>query len=171
MTRKQMLDIGEHQLLMLLLVLQAQCDELSNSLLRRRAFLFHDGHQRQHLLIHHSAIGHDLRQSRSGQQAPLGSGMACTHLLVIGVEQHAKTAVKSLMPWLVHGQYKGFEEPAGMGQMPFGRTGVRHGLHAGVFCRQGRSQLLRAGPHPLVLLRQHYPVPGSRRHGFRHGHE
>lgn len=130
---KQMLDVGEQQLLMLLLVLQTQCDELGHRLLRRRLSLFHGRHQRQHLLIHHGAISHDLCQGWPGQQAPLGSRMPCPHLLVVGVEQHAIAGIENLMPLLMHSQYKGFKN-----QLVWARCHLA-GLASGMDCTQASS--------------------------------
>ena len=141
----------------------------------------HPCHQRQHLRIDCRTVSHHMSQRRPAQQAALGSRVACTYLLVVGVEEHAKAGVKRAMSKLVCRENKGFEKPAAMRQMPLGRAGIGHGLHAGIFSGQRCGQPLRMRAHPLVLKSQCRPVgpTGMRRpHGlqslikhFTHGHE
>ena len=141
--RQRVQDVGEDQLLMLLLVIQTEFDQ-------RRGDFPHgsvgSGDQRQHGDIDVLAQGMYLTQRGTGQQAALRPGMPRTQRLVVGIEQLSEAPVERLVAdskWL---QDDGFEKPAGMCKMPLCRAGVRHRLDALVFGRQwcGENQAVRA---------------------------
>ena len=50
------------------------------------------------------------------------------------------------------GQYEAFEEPGGMGQVPFAGAGVGHALQHGVLGTERCSQLHAAGTHPCEAV-------------------
>src|SRR5262245_65185810 len=86
--------------------------------------------------------------------------MLWTDLLVIGVEEDTKLRVERAIPAPVLLEDEGLEEPAGVREMPLGRTGVVHGLRLAVLRRQRRAQALGRGAHLAVAGGQ---VPGRRR--------
>ena len=47
-------------------------------------------------------------------------------------------------------QHKGLEKPCRMGEMPFGRAGVRHGLHDLILGLKRMREIQRLAPHMLV---------------------
>ena len=148
---QQVQDIGQHQFLVLLFVLQSQFDQTGSGL---PAGFIGRCHEILHGRIDMAAVGVNVGQSGPSEQAPLRSGVAWAQRLVVGVEQievlrikHGVTGPKGL-------QHYGFKKPAGVGQMPLGRTGVGHGLHALVLCREGLGQRQRACTHGVKALAQ-----------------
>ena len=134
--RQQVLDVGQQQFLVLLFMLQAQLQQRGQTRRRLRAPVLE---HLQHALVHRLAIGQHPRQRGPGQQPALGTRMPRTHLLVVGVEQHAEVGIEGRHAGRVLGQDKGLEEPGGMRQMPFGRAGIGHGLYAGILGGQGAA--------------------------------
>lgn len=49
------------------------------------------------------------------------------------------------------GQHEAFEEPGGVGQVPFARAGIGHALQHGIFGAEGGCQVHAAVPHTCVL--------------------
>jgi chaperone required for assembly of F1-ATPase len=47
-----------------------------------------------------------------------------------------------------------FKKPAGVREMPFGWTGVRHRLNDGVLRREGRREQLGEVPNLLITIRE-----------------
>jgi len=147
--RQQVLDVGQQQLLVLLLVLQAQLHQRA-----QRRVVGQRGQQAQHACIHIRPIGQHLGQRRAREQPALWPRVAGAHTVVVGVEQHPKRWMKRRKAALVRLQHKGFKKPGGVGQMPFGRARVGHGLGAAVFGRQGRCQGHGVAPNVEVAGKQ-----------------
>ena len=168
---QQMLDVGQQQLLVLLLVLQPQLQQTPDGL--RQAILLQ---QAEHARINIGAVGQHGGQRRPRQQAALRPRMLAPHALVVGVEEHAKRRVERAKALLVPLQDEGLEKPAGMRQVPFGGTGVRHGLHAAVLGRQRPRQRLGGGAHGqvaahrIVVARLRCGGVGALVHGGAHPH-
>ena len=87
--REQVLDVGEQQLLMLLLVMQADRDDLLQ-LRRQRVAL----QQALHLLVHVRAIGPHLFDGRPRQQAALGAAVPRPDGFVVGIEEIAERRIE-----------------------------------------------------------------------------
>src|SRR5439155_2161142 len=60
--------------------------------------------------------------------------------------------MKGLVPWKRGEEEKGLPKPGHMGNMPFGRTHVRHRLDDIIFGGQRLTQLLGEAANALVLL-------------------
>jgi hypothetical protein len=72
--------------------------------------------------------------------------MFITHRLIIRIENRSKAGRKWRVSHFPARKNKGFEKLAGMTQMPFYGTGIGHGLHTTIFCRQIFNQAQRFLP-------------------------
>ena len=140
--RQQVLYVGEHQLLVLLLVLQAQLDQGT-----QRGIVRHVRQQARHAGIHIGPVGQHFMERGARKQPPLRARVLGPHTVVVRVEKHPERGRKRRKPGLVRFEHEGFKKPGGVGQVPFGGAGVRHGLRAAVLGRQGRRQCHRATAH------------------------
>ena len=122
-----MLDVGQDQLLVLLLVLQAEDDERLDVLVAgpRR-------NERMHALVDVGAVGLDVGERRPGDEAALGPGMLLADALVVAVEEDAIGRIERHEAVFEALEDEGLEEPRDMGEMPLGRAGVCHRLHLAV---------------------------------------
>ena len=96
-----------------------------------------------------AAIVQHCDQGRAGHQTALAAPDPGPQRLVVGVEQGLEPGVDRFIVRLRR-QDHGLEEPAGMGQMPFARTAVRHGLGLKIFRRKSRSQGRHGRSHPAI---------------------
>jgi hypothetical protein len=85
-----MLDVGEQQFLMLLLVLQPQRDQRASSACRSARRPTGRRQQTGHARIDIAAVGAHFRHGRPRQQATLGTRVLFADAVVIGIEQHAE---------------------------------------------------------------------------------
>ncbi len=129
--RKQMQQIGEQQFLMLLLVVQPKFEQRSWSGLARQTL------QRR---IDMSAKGQNLFERRPGEQAALRARVARADGFVIRVEEIAEGRIEHAVARQMRREDELLEKPGGVRQMPFGRTGVGHGLHGAVGIAQPLHQ-------------------------------
>lgn len=123
--REGMQDVGEHQFLMLLLVVEPDLDQRRDLAKLVRAGLaeeFADGR------IDVFAIGADLIGARSGDVAAMIAGMSRAGADVIGIEQEREIGVEGPVARSVLAEQELLPEPCGMGPVPFGRAGIGHGL-------------------------------------------
>jgi hypothetical protein len=123
-------DVGQHQLLMLLLVMQPDLDDFENGrgLVRRYCFdQLCDG------CIDMRAVGGNVGAARTRDQSALRPRMPRPRRDVIRVEKKRKTLVENLVRRIVRHQQKLFEEPSDVRAMPLGRRRIRHRLHDLVF--------------------------------------
>ena len=129
-------DVGQEQLLVLLLVVDAELDQ-------RQRF----GRQRRQRalerLVDMSAIGADLVERRAAEHAAPGPRVTRAFAFVIAVEQEGVALVERAVAGDVIAQHEGLEEPGGVGEMPFGRRGVGERLDGGVGVRQRRGEVER----------------------------
>ena len=87
--RQRVLDVGQEQLLVLLLVLQAEADEsLDLGVAGARC------QQRLHSLVDVGAVAQHVGQRRPRDQAALGTRMLRADALVVAVEEHAKGRIE-----------------------------------------------------------------------------
>lgn len=134
--------IGQQQFLVLLFVIDPQFDQGADAGPGR---VVRPVDKVNHGLVHVPAVLRDFRDAGPGQHAAAGAGMPVTFGLVVGVEEIAELRVEGPVAGLELLQDEGLEEPGRMRQMPFGGTGVFHGLHHLVFRRQVGHQCLRQG--------------------------
>ena len=170
--------IHQQQLLVLLFVLQAQLQQGAPGLLRQPM-----GRERgdvEQLLegpIHPLPPGQDLRDRRPAQQAALGPGMAGANGVVVAVEQVAPAGIGGLN--LAEDirkagfercvlEQKGFKEPGGVAQVPFGRAGIGHPLEAKVLGGEGGDQGNAVPADRLKARQQSRGLGGAGVPGCRH---
>jgi len=145
--REQMQDVGDQQFLMLLFMMAAKFHQIERCAGERRQC----GEQR---CVNGRAIAKHLGQGRPGDHAAPGAGMAFALCLIIAVEQEREARVMQLIAGNEIAQNEGFEKPAGMRQMPFGRGGVVHRLHAGIGIGKRRDQRHTQRPYRLIPFRK-----------------
>ena len=147
--REGMENIGEQQLLVLLLVMKPERDERERGLPHCCIGLFYEV---LHGCIHMRAVGHDLAQTGARQQAAHRPRMTWPEGLVIRVEQVKVLLVERAVMHDMRLQHHGLEKPAGMRQMPFCRAGVLHRLDTLVFCRQRCRQGHTVRAHRRIAI-------------------
>lgn len=131
-----MFEVGEHQFLMLLFVVQPQGQQRG-----KVGALTGVAQQLAHLLVNVPAIAEHLVQCGARQQTAFGTQMTFADAHVVGVEQDLVGRINEWGRLGQGGENKGLKEPGGMGQMPFQRAGVGHGLQLTVFGAQAADQL------------------------------
>ena len=135
---EQAQDVGQQKLLVLLLVIDAELDQLGRFRVERCI------EQASERLIDESTIVAHLRDGRPREQPTLGAGLPRTDALIIGVEAIFEALVEHAIAGEEAFQQEGLEEPGGMREMPFGRARVVHGLHDLILIAQGCGKLGRA---------------------------
>ena len=161
--REQVQDVGQQQLLMLLFMLQAERHDRAQ--LRVAGM---GAQQRLNALVNVAPVLQYLAQRGARQQAATRSRVLVADRVVVGVEQHPKGRMKRQEAAFALLQYKGFKKPGRVGQVPLGRTGIGHRLHAAVFGRQRRHQRGTACAHCVKAgdqVGRHGVVPGVWCHG------
>ena len=157
--RKGVQDIGPEQFLVLLLVVQAELDQRNDG---RELGLVGALQQPFDGLIDMGAIGRNLRAVRPRDHAALRPRVARTGGDVIGVEQKREALVELTIVGSVRFEQKLFEEPGGVGAMPFGRAGVSHRLHLLILVRQRRGAALGLAANDAERLGAGAPIVGRR---------
>ncbi len=122
--------IGQHQLLMLLLVMDAEFDEAQCP---GRLAVCAAIEKRIQRRIDMPAVANYLVMARPGEQAALRPGVARAGGFVVGIEAIAETVIEYAIGGIVGLQHHLFEEPGRVRQVPLRRTGVLHGLHDLIF--------------------------------------
>ncbi len=137
-------NIGEHQFLMLIFVMQADLEHAEDFGQRRGLGL---GDQPLDRGVNVSAVGGDFLVGGAGDEAALGARMARTGGDIIGVEQEGEARVEDLVAGDVLGEQELLEEPGGVRAMPLDRARVGHGLDDLVLGRERRGAALGLGAH------------------------
>ena len=149
MAAEEVLDVGENQLLVLLLVLEAEHDAGAN-------LVAHAALQRlQHPLVDAPAIAANVVEGRTRQQAARGARMTRTDRFVIRVEEVVERRFER-RPL----QHERLEKPGRVGEVPLGRARVRHRLHLAVLRRERSGEEVRLTADLLVTTRE--PVHARR---------
>ena len=99
-----------------------------------------------------TALDPQARRPVQGEQTALRTRIRLANAVVIAVKQMAEQRVKFLIIRTVGFKQKGFEEPAGVGQMPLQRTGEFSGLQLVVGGIQRLAQSECLCPDLLVKL-------------------
>ncbi len=115
---EDVLDVREQQLLVLLLVVQAERDEAMRRVLQVAADAAEESRHRRVDLI--AVVEHLLQRGPGGEPA-LGAAVPLAGLHVIGVEEERVARVGGAVGRVVVGQHERLEEPRGVGQVPLGR--------------------------------------------------
>ncbi len=132
--REQVQNIGQHQLLMLLFVITAELDQLSDG--RRKIIL----HQRRHRAVDMVAIRSDRLQRRAREHAASGTRLTRAYALVVGVEQEIELRIEGAVAGEILFEDHRLEKPGRMREVPFCRARIGHRLHGRVGVRQGRAE-------------------------------
>ena len=122
---EQVLEVGEEQFLVLLLVVQP---ELHARHTPGIALRIQPGDEAVHMLIHVCAVAEDVVNGWPREQAAHRPRKECSHRLVVGVEQIAVLGMESAVAGQQGRQQKVLEEPRGMREMPLGRAALRGAL-------------------------------------------
>jgi hypothetical protein len=133
--RQRVLDVGEDQLLVLLLVVQAERGERGDL-----AVVAARGEERVHPLVDIGAVAPHLRQVGPRHEAALGPRVALADAVVIAVEEDAKRRIERPELRLEALEDERLEEPGDVREVPLRRARVGHRLHLAVLGRQRRSQ-------------------------------
>jgi hypothetical protein len=88
-----MLDVSDQQLLVLLLVVQAEFQQLFEGFAISRIQVGHRTDQRLHALIHVLSVPQHFSQCRPADQAALMPWVLAADSVVIAVEEHAKAGI------------------------------------------------------------------------------
>ena len=146
---QRVLDVGQQQLLMLLLVRDAELDQPGAGGI---------GQQPRHRRVDVRAPRHDLGQSRARQHAASRAQDALALGLVIGIEQERPLLVVEPVTRQPVAQQERLEEPGGVREVPFGRRGVGHRLQRRVRFGERRDERFAEPPGRGVAF-------GDRRRG------
>ncbi len=129
--RQQVLEVGEDELLVLLLVLQAQLEQLGRVRLAREQIL--DGK------VDMASIRENGVEARARKKAALRTRMALADRLVVGVEEHPEGGIENAIA--AHRlEQEGLEKPRGVSEVPLHRARVGHGLQRAILGRQRRGE-------------------------------
>ena len=143
--REQVLDVHQQELLVLLLVLDAQLDQRTDRRIGAGPSVA-DGsgaiQELGHGGVHVAPVGGHLVDARSGDQAALGPRVLGTDPLVVGVEQGAVGGMDGHIALEVGFEEERLEEPRGVGPVPLGGAGVGHRLGRLVLGGEGIGQRL-----------------------------
>ena len=153
--------IHQEQLLMLLVVVQAQGEQIGPPRVRRAA-----SEPCLHAPVDLAPVGQHLVQRRPRHQAALAAFHPIAQGFVIAVEQALEAGIDRLIVRRV-GQNHRFEEPAGVGQVPFAGAAVRHRLGGHVLGRQPPGQGRHGGPDAAIVVEPRVGR-GSRFQGWFH---
>ena len=138
--------VGQQQLLVLLLVGQAETEETDE-------FGVRIAQERADRLVDVGAVGADLGRGRPGHQAPGGTRMPLAEALIVRVEQVVEVVVERGEVRQAAAQDEALEEPGRVGAMPFGRARIVHRLDRLILRRQVRTDELGACPDIVVGAR------------------
>ena len=108
----------------------------------------------EHPRIDLRPVGHDFLQRGTPNQAVFRARILVAHAVVKTIEEDAKARIERLETGLELFQHEGFKKPAQVRQMPFGRTGIRHGLELAIFGAQRLNKPLGLHTNLLKALRQ-----------------
>jgi hypothetical protein len=159
------LDVGDQELLVLLLVVQPDGDQ---RLQAPEQLLVGALEELGHPLVHVAAVGEDLRHRGARDVAALRAAVALPRLHVVRVEEEGVDRVQRPVAGRVRLQDEGLEEPARVREMPLRRADVGHRLHHVVLGGQPLAERSGEAPHLRVPVRQRaragYGVDESSRH-------
>ncbi len=142
-----MFEVGQHQLLVLLLVVNPQ-QHVPGDFVESRCSC--RAEEFAHLFIHEGAVLVHFRHRGPGQHTALGARPARSNGFVVRVEKDAELGMEREITGQVGGEKESLEEPGGVCQVPFQGAGVRHGLNDVVFRFQRLAQGF--GPRANALI-------------------
>ena len=146
--RQDVLDVHEEELLMLLLVMEAQDDQLGQTGLIRML------EQWRHGSVDMGAVARDVLDARPREEPALGAGVPGADSLVVRVEDVRVRIVEHVVTAGVLSEQERLEEPRDMGAVPLRRADVGHRLDGLVLRAQDGCQTFGQGAHPAVVLQE-----------------
>src|SRR5579872_2352761 len=129
-------DVGEKQLLVLLLVIGTEFEELECR--RRKRW-----HRPQERFIDMRPICPHFLKRWPAKQAPARTRMALSFRFIIAVEQEGIAFVEQRIATHVIAQHERLEEPCRMSEMPLGRRGIGKRLNGCVGIAERRGEIER----------------------------
>ena len=155
--RQDVLDIGDQQLLMLLLVVQSQLHQLRELGKAPPVQIFN---YPQQPFVDAGAVAIDLLHRRPRQRPSNVPGNPLSEALVVGVEDEVIPRMISPIVLCKTFQDHALEEPGGVTQMPLGRADVRHGLNHVVLGAEGLTEIPGGLPDRLKSAPQLRSIHG-----------
>ncbi len=159
------LDVGGDELLVLLLVLEAEGDAAEGLGVGRGGALEEAGDGG----VDVGAVGEDGVERRAGEG---GAELLLGHVaegVVVAVEEPAEVGVEGLVAGEEVGEDEGLEEPAGVGEVPLGGAGLGAGLDHEVFGGERRDEREGGGADgPVTGEEEGDRGSGGSRHGGSH---
>ena len=144
-----MFEVRDHQFLVLLFVMQAKRNDGRE---RCQPLLIDLLQQLKDTLIDVPPVGIRLLDGRPGDQPTFGSAMPFSQRIVVRVKEVRVLWMKRLVIRNCRKEQEGLEKPADVGEMPFGRADIWHGLDDIIFGDQRFAQVLSKAANALVLL-------------------
>jgi hypothetical protein len=142
--RKDVLDVGDQQLLVLLFVVQPNLDQLPDSAIQVVAGV---REQLGDLFVDRPAVAQYFLDGRTRQDAPARTIPAGAERLVVGIEDAPVAGVIRAVVGIEPFEHDRLEEPGGMAQVPLRGTNVGHRLHDMVLDGQRRADRFGPAPH------------------------
>jgi hypothetical protein len=142
--REGMQDVGEDQLLMLLLVIEADLEDAQHLRQARRRG---GGDEPLHRFIDVGAERGDLVATRPREQPAPGARVTRSGRHVVRIEKIREAVVERAIAGETREQEKLLEEPGGMRPVPLGRARIGHRLHQLVLGAQRRGAALGLRAH------------------------
>jgi hypothetical protein len=149
-------DIGEHQFLMLLLVMQSDLDDRGH-----RFEIVRGLDQRGHGRVDVGAVRGRFNDTRPRYKAALRPLLPRARRHVIRVEQIGEALVEHAIARYERTQQKMLEEPGHVGAVPLDRARVRHRLHDLILGAERRGAALRLSAHRAEGVE---PITGASEH-------
>ena len=156
---EHVLDVGEDQLLMLLLVVQPEHDRRDRS--GRDGAVTPGRHQAFHRGIDAAAVVLDLGERRARELSAARALHPRAHPFVVRVEEEPVTRVDRPVAGGEGSQHEGLEEPGRVREVPLGGAGVGHRLHQLVLAGERRRQGHRAGADGRVVVEEAHEDRGG----------
>lgn len=151
-----MLEIGEDQFLVLLLVVDAEFEQRAQFRCQRGI-----GNELRDVPVDVMAVGEHFRERRTRQQAAFRAWVARPDRDVVGIEQYPELRIEHAVPGARRLEQEGLEKPGRMREVPFDGACIGHRLQRAVFRRQRLRELLRLPPHSFELRREQFMRTGA----------
>src|SRR5262244_373650 len=157
--RKGVEDVGEDELLMLLLVMEADLED-AHHLGQLR--IVDAGEQALYSRVDMGAKRGDALAVRLRDEPALGPRMARPSRHIVRVEEIGEALIEDAIAGEMRQQEKLLEEPGRMRAVPLGRAGIGHRLHHLILGAQGRGAALRFRAHRAKRITPSGPRIGRR---------
>jgi hypothetical protein len=147
---KHVLDIGQHELLVLLLVIQPERHQLAD------LFTVVLVQQLVYRFVHVRPVNEHLADGWPRQQAALRARVHLACCVVIGIEQVVILLVVDAVPGKMRLEHELLEEPRHVGKMPARGAHIRHRLYNEILDLEVRAERLRKASDSCVSLEERF---------------